>query len=122
MPEQKLFENKYSPEEWNAILTGMSDCEDPGEYYFSNPNPYAKCEPLPPDRPRHNFRFDEDGHIHVRNLSAFWIPHLCFEKEIGGTVYTVSGSYEGMETLDRKLCRIMERNMTEKRGNMEDSE
>ena len=30
--------------------------------------------------------------------------------EIGGTEYTVTGSYEGTETLDKKLHRIMEQN------------
>ena len=30
--------------------------------------------------------------------------------EIGGTEYTVTGSYEGTETLDKKLKRIMEQN------------
>ena len=33
-------------------------------------------------------------------------------KEIGGTVYTVTGSYDGIELLDRKLERVMEQNMT----------
>ena len=28
--------------------------------------------------------------------------------EIGGTEYTVTGSYEGTETLDKKLKRIMQ--------------
>lgn len=43
----------------------------------------------------YNFRFDEAGRIHVRNLSAYWIPELTVTEEIGGTVYTVTGSYEG---------------------------
>ena len=30
--------------------------------------------------------------------------------EIGGTEYTVTGSYKGTETLDKKLKRIMEQN------------
>ena len=30
--------------------------------------------------------------------------------EIGGTEYTVTGSYDGEETLDKKLKRIMEQN------------
>ena len=41
------------------------------------------------------------------------------QKEIGGTVYTVTGSYDGVETLDRKMERIMGEKFTEK---MEDSE
>lgn len=32
-----------------------SDHDEPTEYFFSNPDPYFKLDPLPPDRPRHNF-------------------------------------------------------------------
>jgi hypothetical protein len=38
------------------------------------------------------------------------------QREIGGTVYSVTGSYEGTETLDRKLKRIMEQNAGEMEG------
>ena len=53
-----------------------SDHDEPTEYFFSNPDPYFKPEPLPPDRPRHNFWFDETGHIRVKNPSAFWLPEF----------------------------------------------
>lgn len=91
-----------------------SDHDEPTEYFFSNPDPYFKPEPLPPDRPKHNFWFDEDGHIHVKNLSAYWIPELTVTEKIGGTVYTVTGSYDGTETLDRKIERILTEKFTEK--------
>ena len=80
----------------------------PEEYHFSNPNPT--------DPPKRNFWIDEGGHIHVKNLSAFWLPEFTLQKEIGGTVYSVTGSYEGTETLDRKLKRIMEQNAGEMEG------
>ena len=92
---------------------------DPEGYYFSNPDPYLKPAPLPPDHPRHNFWFDEDGHICVKNPSAFWLPEFTLQKEIGGTIYSVTGSYDGTETLDRKMERIMAEKFTEK---LEDSE
>ena len=44
----------------------------------------------------------------MKNISAYWIPELTVTEEIGGTVYTVTGSYEGTETLDKKLKRIMQ--------------
>ena len=44
----------------------------------------------------------------VKNPSAFWLPDVKIVEEHGGTEYTVTGSYEGTETLDRKLRRIME--------------
>ena len=69
-------------------------------------------EPLSDDRPRHNIRFDEDGHIHVKNPSAWWIPDLAIEREIGGTVYTVTGSFDGEECMLRKLERISAKKFT----------
>ena len=101
-------------EEWEK-----ADHDEPAEYYFSNPDPYLKPQPLPPDHPRHNCYFNEGGHLCVKNLSAFWLPEFTLQKEIGGTVYTVTGSYDGVETLDRKMERIMGEKFAEK---MEDSE
>ncbi|MBS5548759.1 MAG: hypothetical protein KHX40_06115 [Oscillospiraceae bacterium] len=96
-----------------------SDHDEPTEYFFSNPDPYFKPEPLPPDRPRHNFWFDEAGHIRVKNPSAFWLPEFTLQREIGGTIYTITGSYDGTETLDRKMERILTEKFTE---NTEDDE
>ncbi len=62
----------------------------------------------------YRFRFDEAGRIHVRNLSAYWIPKLTVTEEIGGTVYTVTGSYEGTESFVRRLERITAKNFAER--------
>ena len=64
----------------------------------------------------YRFRFDEAGCIHVRNLSAYWIPELTVTEEIGGTVYTVTGSYEGTESFVRRLERITAKNFAETMG------
>jgi hypothetical protein len=48
-----------------------------------------------------------DGHLHVKDISSYWLPDIKLTRKIGGTIYTVSGSYEGTETLDRKLRRIL---------------
>ena len=77
-------------------------------FYFSNPDPYAKVKPRPDDAPKREFSFDEKGNIVVKNPSAFWLPDVKIVEEHGGTEYTVTGGYEGTETLDRKLRRIME--------------
>lgn len=69
------------------------------EHITENRTPQPKCY--------HN----ADGHLCVRNFSAFWLPDLTLQRKIGGTLYIVDGSYEGTETLDRKLRRIMARNM-----------
>ena len=85
--------------------------EEDGEirsFHFSNPDPYAKVKPRPDDAPKREFSFDEKGNIVVKNPSAFWLPDVKIVEEHGGTEYTVTGSYEGTETLDKKLRRIME--------------
>lgn len=61
--------------------------------------------------PQPKYYRNTEGHLYVRNLSAYWLPELTVQKKIGGTLYVVDGSYEGTETLDRKLRRIMARNM-----------
>ncbi|MBP3588489.1 MAG: hypothetical protein J6J51_05605 [Clostridia bacterium] len=86
---------------------------DPEGYYFSN------TEPLAPDRAERRFFWGKDGHIHGKNLSAFWIPELTVTEVIRGTTYVVTGSYEGSENFVRKLERITSRKFAEK---LEDSE
>lgn len=56
--------------------------------------------------------FIQNGsHNHVKNISAYWLPELTLCRKIGGTIYSVSGTYEGAETPDRKLRRIMEHSL-----------
>ena len=119
---------ELSDEELKEILADddFDDSEEYGEvhsFVFSNPDPYAKVEPRPDDAPKREFTFDEKGNIVVKNLSAFWLPDVKIVDEIGGTEYTVTGSYEGTETLDKKLHRIMEQNAAEdESGITEDGE
>ena len=106
---------ELSDEELKEILADddFDNSEEYGEihsFVFSNPDPYAKVEPRPDDAPKRDFTFDEKGNIVVKNLSAFGLPDVKIVDEIGGTEYTVTVSYEGTETLDKKLHRIMEQN------------
>ena len=80
------------------------------EYRFSQQSEKQRCG---------NYWFDEDGRIHVKNLSAYWIPQLTVTEVIHGTTYVVTGSYEGTENFVRKLERITSKKFAEK---MEDSE
>ena len=66
-----------------------------------------------------NLKINKNGHIQVKNLSAYWIPELTAVEVIAGTVYTVTGSYEGNESFLSKLERIAAKNFAEK---LEDSE
>ena len=99
------------------IASGEYD-EEVSEYYFSNPDPYAKVEPRPDDAPKRDIKFDENGNIVVKNLSTFWLPEVTIVDEIGGAEYTVTGSYEGTETLDKKLKRIMEQNAADDKSSI----
>ena len=103
----------------------FDNAEDTGEvrsFYFSNPDPYAKVEPRPDDAPRREVSFDENGNIVVKNPSAFWLPDIKIVEEHGGTEYTVTGSYEGTETLDKKLKRILEQNAANDEDITEDAD
>ena len=107
--------DKYPIEEALAMFFAVDDDIDDtfaDTFCYSNPDPYFKFKPLSDDRPRHNIRFDEDGHIHVKNPSAWWIPDLSIEREIGGTVYSVTGSFDGEECMLRKLDRISAKKFT----------
>lgn len=120
MSKKKLFEHEIDPEMIEEIRQWeKTDHDEPAEYYFSNPDPYLKPQPLPPDHIRRNCYFNEDGRLCVKNLSAFWVPELTVTEVIHGTVYTVTGSDEGTESFVRKLERITSKKFTEK---MEDSE
>ena len=115
MSEQKKA-TEMTPEELEHWLDSLETEDSTLPYHFSNPDPYAIVEPLPYEQRRHNFWFGEDGHIHVENLSAYWIPELTVTEEIGGTVYTVTGSYEGAESFVRKLERITSKKFAEEMG------
>ena len=47
--------------------------------------------------------------------TSLWIslPKVEIVDEVGGTEYTIPGSYDGEEILDRKLKRIMDQNAAE---------
>lgn len=108
--------SEFTSEELEEILRYAEEHGDaPKERRFPDPDPYAKPEPPPEGMPRH-FWFDEEGHICVKNFSAYWLPDLTLKREIGGTVYSISGAYEGLGTLDRKAARIMEQVAREAEG------
>ena len=79
----------------------------------------CKCSrKIPKNLLKREFSFDEKGNIVVKNPSAFWLPDVKIVEEHGGTEYTVTGSYEGTETLDKKLRRIMEQNAADDKSSI----
>ena len=107
--------DKYSDEddEYEEMLMSYEEDDESiiPELYFCNPDPFLKPEPLPDDHYRPEIHFDDEGRIVVKNLDAYWLPEMKLVEEIGGTIYTVTGSYEGTEMLDQKLSRIMLHNL-----------
>ena len=118
----------FTKEEFEALMAeeGIDEDEELDEvpvFAFANADPYAKMEPRPEDAPKRDVSFDENGNIVVKNPSAFWLPEIKIVDVVGGTEYTVTGSYEGTETLDKKLKRVMEHNAANDNSDItEDSE
>lgn len=81
MDEKRTEEEarKLTPEEIDdmifeeQIASGEHNEKVP-EYYFSNPDPYAKVEPRPDDAPKRDIKFDENGNIVVKIRLPFGCP------------------------------------------------
>ena len=58
--------------------------------------------------------FDQNGSLCVHNPEAYWMPEFTLTEEIDGTVYTVTGSFEGDRPLLHKLERIAVKEFSEK--------
>lgn len=111
-----LMEN-LTPEEVRNFLNTMDvDVEDVPCFHFADPAPYYEGEQAA--RGKREIHFDDLGRICVRNTSACWLPELTLQREIGGTIYSVSGNYVGVGALDEKVLRILSHNLE----NMEESE
>jgi len=100
------------------ILDNMTDEDDVPKRHFTVIDPYAKCEITPSGHQSCKVQIDKSGRISVKNPTACWIPKLTLQRQIGGTIFNVTGSYEGVGVLDKKLLRTMEQNAE----NMENSE
>ena len=94
-----------------SMVDDGSETVSDKEYYFKNTDPYVQCKLTSDLQAHYDFKIDDDGNIRVKNLSAFWLPEFTLQREYAGTVYSVTGSYDGTETLDRKVKRILENNL-----------
>ena len=114
--EEEILDNDSDEDdEYEKMLMSYEDDGESiiPELYFCNPDPYLKPEQLPDDRFFHDVHFDDEGRIVVKNLDAYWLPEIQLKEEIHGTIFTVTGSYEGTEILSQKLLRIMVHNLEE---------
>ena len=119
--EQRIFEQlmeEDSPEDALAFFAQLYD-DTPKEQAsetvsISENEIYFKRQPLTEEQKKHGSYVDENGNLHVKNLSAFWIPELTTTEKVGHTTYTVTGSYEGKESFLKKLERIVAKNAQQK--------
>ena len=119
--EQRVFEQlmeEESPEDALAFFAQLYD-DAPKEQTSETVNIseneiYFKRQPLTEEQKKHGSYVDENGNLHVKNLSAFWIPELTTTEKVGHTTYTVTGSYEGKESFLKKLERIVAKNAQQK--------
>ena len=115
MSEQKKAID-MTPEELKQWLRSLTIPEYDELPCYSASDPYLKHEPLDPNKVVRDISFDDDGNIHVKNTSAYWIPELTLTEKISGTIYTVTGSYVGEDSFIRKLERIASRKFTNELG------
>ena len=73
---------------------------------MAQPDPYAKCVHSAEIKKSVSAQMNSDGNIHANNISAYWVPQITLQREIGGTIYTVTGYYEGKNDFLRKLERM----------------
>lgn len=50
---------------------------------------------------------NQDGHTVVKVPFSGELPKITLKRKIGGTEYSVSGSYDGKRTLPAKLLNLM---------------
>ena len=79
-------------------------------------DPYFKIECTSETPKRSSVYRDENGNLHCWNISAYQIPSISLTEEISGTVYTVTGSFEGSQNMLRKLERITAQNFSAEMG------
>lgn len=79
-------------------------------------DPYLKIQRTSETLKRSSVYRDENGNLHCWNISAYQIPSISLTEEISGTVYTVTGRFEGSQNMLRKLERITAQNFSTEMG------
>ncbi|MBR2731078.1 MAG: hypothetical protein IKD72_03725 [Clostridia bacterium] len=87
----------------------FSDDEVP-ELYFKHSE--EADAPSPPHKSQNVF-FDEDDHLCVKAISAFWLPQFEIEETVKSTTYIVDGSYDGETFLHDKIKRLIDHDIAE---------
>ena len=102
------------PEDAMEWLRGLFEEEtEQNEVPF---DPYFKIQRTSETTKRSSVYRDENGNLHCWNISAYQIPSISLTEEISGTIYTVTGSFEGSQNMLRKLERITAQNFPVEMG------
>lgn len=121
MIQQKFPDNMEELQAWLDSLEPPYDVaewmhqmkHDDSEKVYVQSELYCKIDCTTENQRSVSHTVDENGALHSWNISAYQIPELCITEEIAGTVYTVTGSFEGTQNLLRKLERISAKQMAE---------
>ena len=97
------FDFDVKHEDWEEWLRQIEQVSDVDYSLLSEQDPYTKCVRSPEIQKSAAAEMDANGNIHAGNISTYWIPQITLQREIGGTVYTVTGYYEGKIDFLRKL-------------------
>lgn len=121
MNKNKEFEHEIDPELLEEIrLWEEADHDELTEYYFSCSDPYLKPQPLPPDHVRHNCYFNEDGHLCVKNLSAFWLPEFTLQRRSAAHSTPSQAAMTERKRLTRKWSALWAKSLQKRRRNRND--
>ena len=66
---------------------------------------FNKSGEKPQVQKKHNFRFDENGHIIVQDPLYNVLPTVMVTIESKGTLYRFTGSYDGEHSLPAKILK-----------------
>lgn len=124
MIQQKLPDNMEELQVWLDSLESPYDVaewmhqmkHDDSEKVYVQSELYCKIDCTTENQRNVSYTVDENGALHCWNISAYQIPSISLTEEISGTVYTVTGSFEGSQNMLRKLERITAQNFSAEMG------
>ena len=71
-------------EDYKEWLNQIEQVSDADCSLLSEPDLYTKCVRSPEIQKSVAAKMDANGNIHAGNISAYWIPQITLQREIGG--------------------------------------
>ena len=85
MTNEFNFDVKH--EDYKEWLNQIEQVSDADCSLLSEPDPYTKCVRSPEIQKSAAAKMDANGNIHAGNISAYWIPQITLQREIGDSLY-----------------------------------